>query len=216
MRRPRHSHCPEGQDFVTGKHGKLVPIHTPKLGGTCRCGPCRQRRLWTPERRAARSAAYKGRCLRPPGPQKIASRWTPDQEAALVSLLGTMDTAGIAAELTRRFGWPRTVTAVRERIKVRKLSRLTVRPWSQMEVARILGVGYERVRGWVRQGWLTGTPWHLGGGQRPDALSQAFTVADVERLLRARPGLVRLDQIRHGGLKTLAQGLHRHQSEAAG
>ena len=210
MKRPRYSRCPEGQDFVVGRSGRLVPIHTQKLGSACRCGPCRQAGKWTPEARAARSAAYKGRCLRPPGPQKIASRWTPEQEAALSALLGRGDTAWIAAELTRRFTYPRTVTAVRERIKVLGLSRLSVRPWSAREVAYQLGVSYERVqREWVRLGWLIGTPWHLGGGQRKAAVSQAFTVADVERLLRARPDVVQVEHVRHPGLRTLVIGLRR-------
>lgn len=198
-----------------GAHGKLVPIHTPTLGADCHCGPCRQRRLWTPERRAAASARMREIAKRPRKSPSIARRWLPEHEQTLASLLGTMDTAGIAAELTRRFGWPRTQVAVRERIKVRKLSRLTVRPWSQVEVAWQLGVGYERVRTWVRRGWLTGTPWHLGGGHRQNAVSQAFTVADVERLIRERPDLVRAAQIRHSGLRTLAVALSRRLDRAS-
>lgn len=208
-RRPRYSHCPEGQQFVVGKRDKLVPIHTPALGDACRCAPCRQCLIWTPERRAAVSARVRGRKAPHRKRPSIASRWLPEHEQALVALLGTMDTAGIAAELTRRFGWPRTETAVRERIKVRKLSRLTVRPWSQAEVAWQLGVGYERVRGWVRSGWLTGTPWKLGGGHAANKISQVFSVADVERLLRERPGLAPAEGIRHAGLKTLAVALSR-------
>lgn len=197
-----------------GARGKRVPIHTPGLKDACRCGPCRQAGRWTPEARAARSAEYRAKVAAgvqfgTRKPKRLASRWTPEQEQALVSLLGTMDTAGIAAELTRRFGWPRTVIAVRERIKVRKLSRLMVRPWSRQDVARQLGVSYERVRDWVRSGRLTGTPWHLGGGQRADHISHVFSVADVERLLRESPGLVPPAQIRHAGLKTLAVGLSR-------
>lgn len=215
MRRPRYSHCPEGQSFVPGRTGMLVPVHTPALGADCKCAPCRQQRIWTPERRAARSVAYRAKVAAgvqfgTRRPKSLASRWTPEQEQALVSLLGTMDTAGIAAELTRRFGYPRTVIAVRERIKVRKLSRLTVRPWSRQEVARALGVSIERVRGWVRRGWLSGTPWRLGGGQRPDHVSQVFAMADVERLVRERPGLVRPDRVRHAGLRTLLIGQSRH------
>lgn len=192
-----------------GSRGKLVPIHTPKLAAECHCGRCRQARIWTPERRAAVSDRVRARPKTRRKSPSIASRWTPAQEQALVALMGTMDTAGIAAELTRRFGWPRTVIAVRERIKVRKLSRLTVRPWSQVEVAWQLGVGYEKVRTWVRRGWLVGTPWRLGGGHRQDAVSQAFTVADVECFMRAHPELVQADRIRHAGIRTLAVALSR-------
>lgn len=215
MRRPKRSHCPSGQQFVVGRLGKLTPVHTLGLDGGCRCSSCRQAGRWTPEARAARSAAYKGRCLRPPGPQNIASRWLPEHEHVLKSLLGTMDTAGIAAELTRRFGWPRTDTAVRERIKVKGWSRLMVRPWSRADVARALGVSYERVRDWVRAGRLTGTPWHLGGGQRKDHVSQVFAVSDVERFIRAYPELVRADQVRHPGLRTLALALSRRLDRAS-
>lgn len=210
-KRPRYSLCPRGQQFVPNRTGMLMPTHTPGLGDACKCASCRQRRLWTPERRAARSAAMQGRRIGPTTPRKIASRWTPAQERTLAALLGTMDTTGIAAELTRRFGYPRTVTAVRERIKVLGLSRLTVRPWSRLDVARQLGVGDGVVRGWVRLGWLTGTPWRLGGGRRPDHVSQAFTVADVERLIRLHPTLVSPSQVRHPGLRTLVLALSRRR-----
>lgn len=214
VRRPRYSRCPEGQSFVPGTGGKLLPAHTPSLGARCRCASCRQAGRWTPEARAARSAEYRAKVadgvqFGTKGPKRIASRWLPEHEQTLVALLGTMDTASIADELTRRFGWPRTEIAVRERIKVRRLSRLTVRPWSQREVARVLGVGYEQVRGWVRRGWLTGTPWKLGGGQRPGAISQTFTVADIERLLRERPSLARVETVRHPSLRTLLMALSR-------
>lgn len=218
-RRPRNSRCPEGQQFVMGGRGILVPVHTVKLGPACRCGPCRQDGRWTPEARAARSAEYRAKVAAgvqfgTRGTKRIASRWTPEQEQALAALLGTMDTAGIAGELTRRFSYPRTEIAVRERIKVLGLSRLTVRPWSRQEVARALGVSYERVRDWTRIGWLTGTPWRLGGGQRAAHISQTFSVADVERLLRARPDLVDVNRIRHSGLRTLVQGLSRGMERA--
>lgn len=214
MKRPRRSRCPAEQQFVTGRSGRLTPVHTQSLGSACRCGPCRQSGRWTPEARAARSAEYRtkaaaGVTFGTRGPKRIASRWLPEHERALVDLLGRMDTAGIAAALTQQFGWPRTETAVRERIKVRKLSRLTVRPWSQREVAWQLGVGYERVRNWVRLGLLTGTPWKLGGGQRRAAISQVFSVADVERFLRAHPDLVRVFVIRHPVLRALMIALCR-------
>jgi hypothetical protein len=210
------SRCPAGQHVAVSRNGKRFPVHTAKLGAACCCGACRSQRIWTPERRAGRSAEYRAKVAAgvqfgSRRPKAIASRWQPEQDQALAGLLGTMDTAGIAAELTRRFGYPRTETAVRERIKRRKLSRLSVRPWSQREVAWVLNVGYERIRAWVRRGWLTGTPWRLGGGQRKAAISQTFTVADVERFLRAHPTLAQPQTIRHAGLKTLALALSRRQ-----
>lgn len=152
---------------------------------------------------------------RPRKKPSIARRWLPEHERVLGELLGTMDTIEIAAELTRRFGYPRTNDAVRVRISVLGLSRLTVRPWSQLEVARILGIGYERIRGWVRCGWLTGTPWRLGGGQRRDNVSAAFTRADIERFFREHPGMVQPQQIQDSGLRTLAIGLGRRQEAIA-
>lgn len=139
------------------------------------------------------------------GRRKKADYWTPEQDAALKALLGRFDTQTIAERLTERFGFPRTEGGVRARIKILKLSRLTVRPWSRAEVARALGVTYHVVSKWVALGALTGTPWKLGGGQRKGAVSQAFAVADVENFVRQYPTWVRPAKVRDPGLRSLAE-----------
>lgn len=209
MSRPRYSHCPEGQQFVPGRHGKRVPIHTPKLGDACRCGSCRMARIWTPERRAAASERMRARPKMRRKSPSIACRWLPEQEQTLAALLGTMDTAGIAEELTRRFGWPRTEIAVRQRIKVLGLSRLTVRPWSKRELWRLLGLSEDTLDRYIDRGMLTGTPWTLGGGKQKGNRSLTFTRSDVERFIRAHPSCVEPTRIRDAALSALARSLTR-------
>lgn len=212
-RRPRYSHCPEGQEFVPGRGGKLVPVHTRTLGDACRCGACRQRRIWTPERRAARSAEIKQQYAdgRRQGRRRpaIACRWLPEHEHALREMLGTLDTETIAARLTERFGWPRTETAVRSRIKLLGLSRLAVRPWSKRELWRLLGLTEDTLDRYIKHGLIAGTPWKLGGGKRKGHRSVAFTRADVERFIRAHPLCVETGRIRDPGLRALARSLTR-------
>jgi DNA-binding transcriptional MerR regulator len=191
-----------------------MALHTPKLGSRCHCLGCCQRRWWTPERKAARSAEYRikvagGAQFGSHKPKRIACRWLPEHDTALGDLLGKGDVTWIAAELTRRFDWPRTEEAVRSRIKKLKLSRLTVRPWSCRELVRLLGVSDDTVRSWIVRGLLVGTPWRLGGGRRKGNVSQAFTRADVERFLRAHPGLVHPGRIRDAGLRALVEGVTR-------
>jgi hypothetical protein len=192
-----------------GAKGRLVPVHTPRLKDACRCGPCRQRTVWTPERRAAVSARQRG--VKRPDRKRpsIACRWLPEHEHLLRELLGTVDTETIAACLTERFGWPRTEQAVRSRIKLLGLSRLTVRPWSKRELWRLLGLTEDRLDRYLALGMISGTPWKLGGGKRKGNRSVAFTRADVERFIRAHPACVVPSAIRDGGLRTLAESLMR-------
>lgn len=211
--RPRHSRCPEGQAFVPGRHGKLVPAHTPNLGADCRCLPCRGKRQaarWTPELRAARSAAYTGRSFRPRAPKRAkADVWTPQQDDALRALLGKGDRFWIAEQLTARFQCPRTATAVHVRIKKLGLSLLTVRPLSRFEVGRSLGVSDALAERWVHDGLLVGIPWHFGGGQRRGHVSQAFAREHVEAFLRAHVDQVAVGRIRDRGFRALAEALTR-------
>lgn len=212
--RPRYSRCPEGQEFVPGSKGKRVPVHTRKLGDRCRCGSCRTSRIWTPEARAQRSADYRAKVAAgiqfgSRGPKRIACRWTPEQDAALTALLGTMDTETLAAKLTERFVYPRTETAVRSRVKVLGLSRLSVRPWSKRETHRLLGITEDCLDRFIARGLIAGTPWKLGGGKRKGNRSVAFTRADLERFIREHPACVVPERIRDAGLRTLAASLTR-------
>lgn len=214
MRRPKRSHCPEGQDFVVGRSGRLTPVHTPKLGARCTCGPCRGKRAWTPERSAARSAEYRARVAAgvqfgTHEPKDRADRWQPQHDALIRAMLGTADTTTIAEALTARFSWPRTTTSVRSRIKTLGLSRLAVRPRSRREVAHALGVSEELVLRWIEAGMLAGTPWRLGGGRRKDNISMAFSAADIERFLREHADLVHPERIRDRKLRALVEGLTR-------
>lgn len=197
-----------------GSRGKLVPVHTVKLGKDCRCGACRAARIWTPEARAARSADYRAKVAAgvrfgTTRPKSLACRWLPEHEAVLRDLLGTLDTETIAARLTERFGYPRTETAVRSRIKVLGLSRLTVRPWSKRELQRLLGLSEDTLDRYIALGMIAGTPWKLGGGKRKGNRSLAFMRADVERFIRAHPLCVQPVRIRDAGLRSLAESLTR-------
>lgn len=211
--RPRRSRCPEGQAFVPSRHGKLVPAHTPSIGAACRCLHChgkRQAARWTPEMRAARSAAYTGRTFTPRSPKRAkADVWTPQHDDALRALLGKGDRFWIAEQLTARFQCPRTDEAVQSRIKKLGLSRLAVRPLSRLEVGRALGVGDALAERWVREGLLVGIPWHFGGGKRKANVSQAFAREHVEAFLRAHVDQVAVDRIRDRGFRALAEALTR-------
>lgn len=200
-----------------GEAGKLVPVHTSRLQGICKCGRCRGQRIWTPERKAAKSSLYRAmvaagiRFGSAPGAVRKAhgTIWLPQHDAALKDLIGTMDVASIAVELSRRFPPPRTETAVKNRVKKLRLSLLAVRPWTVRELARMLGVCDDTVRAWMAAGWLVGTPWKLGGGQKKGHRSQAFTRADVERFIRAHPDLLIAREIQDGKLRVLLEGLTR-------
>lgn len=197
-----------------GSRRKLVPIHTPKLGAACKCGACRMARVWTPEAKAARSAEYRAKVAAgvrfgTTRPKAIACRWLPEHESALRAMLGTLDTETIAARLTERFGYPRTETAVRSRIKVLGLSRLAVRPWSKRELWRLLGLTEDRLDRYIERGMISGTPWKMGGGKRKGNRSPAFARADVERFIRTHPLCLTPSLIRDAGLRSLAESLTR-------
>lgn len=197
-----------------GAKRKLVPIHTPKLGAACKCGACRMARVWTPEAKASRSAEYRAKVeagvrFGTTRPKQIACRWLPEHESVLRDLLGTLDTETIAARLTERFGYPRTETAVRSRIKVLGLSSLAVRPWSKRELWRLLGLTEDRLDRYIALGMIAGTSWKMGGGKRKGNRSVAFGRADVERFIRAHPLCLEPTRIRDAGLRSLAESLTR-------
>ena len=224
--RPRISHCPPGQEFVRAHiTGKLKPIHTPRLKSRCHCAPCRARRIWTPERRAAAGERNRARAAggfqfgaRKDGrPRRAKSDvWTPQQDAALDALLGQADTWTIAEILTERFGVARTHTAVVNRIKRRGLSLLVVRPWSRRELVRLLGVSDETLVEWIERGLLIGIAWRFGGGLKLDHVSAAYPRSAVERFVRAHPELLNADRVRDSGLRLLLRSLTRGRLTVSG
>jgi len=123
--------------------------------------------------------------------------------------LGQGDTAWLAEQLSEQFSVRRSTTAIRQRIKRLGLSRLTVRPLSQLEASRALGVSEELFSRWRHDGLIAGIPWHLGGGQRKGNVSQVFTRAQVESFLRAHPDRVHPERIRDRGFRALVYAVTR-------
>lgn len=118
-----------------------------------------------------------------PGWRPMGDQWMPDQDDALRRLAGTAPIDEVAAELTRRFGIPRTVPAVRIRCK-----RLGISAWAHgypmCELGALFGLGHRAVvRWWVAPGLLPARRW---SGRGPNA-GWWFEPVDVERFVREHP-----------------------------
>lgn len=109
--------------------------------------------------------------------------WNPEQDDALRQLAGTMPLADVAAELSRRFGVPRTVAAVRIRCKRLGVSAWA-RGWSLRDLERFAGVDHRViVRWWIEPGLLRARRWD---GRGPHA-GWWIDVAEIERFVREAP-----------------------------
>ncbi len=163
----------------------------------CTCGTCQSCRM--------RSAWAKG---------KFDNRrrgipwdaWTPEEEALLRQLAGTMDLAEIARVLTERFGIPRSVNAVDVRCQ-----RLGISHWRQGYCLRDIELIFRLhhraiVRWWVQPGLLRGERW---SGRGPNQ-GWVFHETDVERFIREYPWAYDWTRMKRGHpLSRLAEVVNR-------
>jgi hypothetical protein len=136
---------------------------------------------------------------------KRASHWQPEHDAMLRELVGRHDVPTVARLLTERTVVPRTVSAVKHRLKRLGVFILDHRPYTTGEVARMLGMSRTNLlETWVGTGRLRGTRWQ--GGQHG---MLTYTRTEVEAFVREHAESLNVERIRDGGLKALAVAVLR-------
>lgn len=204
------SERPMAQEHVRTRRGRRVAVHTPRFPA-CACKACWARRWWTPERKQARAEEIRRqyadgrRSWSPAANLKRASHWQAEHDALLRDLVGQHDLRTIAARLSAEFGYPRSESSVSHRIKRLGLFILDHRPYTTVEVARMLGMSRTNLHEtWVRTGRLRGD--RRRGG--PHGML-TYGRAELERCVREHAESLNLARIRDSGLAALARAAMR-------
>lgn len=106
--------------------------------------------------------------------------WSDEQSNRLIELAGTRDVSELAACLSREFGVPRTVAAVR--IQAKRLSiSLVRRGYTLRDLEKVFGADHKKiVKFWLEPGYLVGERC-FQRGPHPGWL---VSVASLERFVR--------------------------------
>lgn len=123
--------------------------------------------------------------LRPNGlPWRVrGDHWTPEQEAVLCDLVGTVPREYLHAAWMERTGIPRTFHALTVRCKRLGIS-MWARGWSMRAAERLFRVDHRAiVRNWVDTGELNATRWD---GRGPNS-GWWFNESDIEHFIRTYP-----------------------------
>lgn len=135
----------------------------------CPCRSCALRRSY---------AAGHRRGTRPPQ----LNDWSPEEEAVLRRLLGTMPLPQLAAALSAEYGIPRSARAVEMRVRGWGMSQ-SVDAYTVRDIRRIFSVRFEVVKRWIADGFLEAQY----GGERAGTHWAIFAPA-VEAFIREHPG----------------------------
>lgn len=169
--RVQHRLREEGYLYTGGRRTRPPQHHTPMCPE--RCLSCAQRRRWAE---------------RPPDRRTWTNAWTPEQEARLRALAGTMSLARIAAQLTTEFGVARTAGAVHTRLAVLHVSQ-TQQHYTAGQVEWLLGARTGKmVQRWLKSGLLATQ--QEGRGRH-----HAITAAALEAFIRAHYAVLALDRM---------------------
>lgn len=109
--------------------------------------------------------------------------WTPEQDAILRDLAGTVPREQLHAAWMERTGLPRTHEALVVRCQ-RIGASMWVHGWSLRSVERLFGTDHRMIiRNWVQTGELPGSRWR---GRGPNE-GWWFNESDIERFIREYP-----------------------------